>query len=244
MARGNRAIRDHEADGKELHLFEAVGGGNVRYIGQAFYLTHHIEERRDANDDLRQAVVFELAVETEEGEQETDEVSESNVGYDSCTSFAGRSMDELRRIALQSASPTASAEERRSNVYCRAKAVKEYVLRRADGTCEGCGKDAPFVTSQGRPYLESHHVRRVSDGGPDHPKWVIALCPNCHRRAIMVEMEENTTRGWQSTSRRSRHKMHNHALQLVQGRPASTDRGTAKKVFARFSRSAGLALCS
>lgn len=182
MARGNRAIRDHEADGKELHLFEAVGGGNVRYIGQAFYLTHHIEERRDANDDLRQAIVLELAVETEEGEQETDEVSESNVGYDSCTSFAGRSMDELRRIALQSASPTASAEERRSNVYCRAKAVKEYVLRRADGTCEGCGKDAPFVTSQGRPYLESHHVRRVSDGGPDHPKWVIALCPNCHRR--------------------------------------------------------------
>ncbi|HUN98983.1 MAG TPA: HNH endonuclease signature motif containing protein [Bradyrhizobium sp.] len=32
------------------------------------------------------------------------------------------------------------------------------------------------------PYLEPHHLRRLSDGGPDHPAQVIALCPNCHRR--------------------------------------------------------------
>jgi 5-methylcytosine-specific restriction protein A len=30
--------------------------------------------------------------------------------------------------------------------------------------------------------LEPHHLRRVSDGGPDHPSHVISLCPNCHRR--------------------------------------------------------------
>src|ERR1700746_1774493 len=24
--------------------------------------------------------------------------------------------------------------------------------------------------------------RRLSDGGPDHPRWVVAVCPNCHRR--------------------------------------------------------------
>ena len=33
------------------------------------------------------------------------------------------------------------------------------------------------------PYLEPHHIRRVGDGGPDHPRYVIALCPNCHREA-------------------------------------------------------------
>lgn len=54
--------------------------------------------------------------------------------------------------------------------------------KRASGVCEGCEKEAPFVTTQGRPFLEAHHVSRVSDGGPDHPRWVIALCPNCHRR--------------------------------------------------------------
>ena len=33
-----------------------------------------------------------------------------------------------------------------------------------------------------RRILSRTHLRRVSDGGPDHPAHVIALCPNCHRR--------------------------------------------------------------
>jgi 5-methylcytosine-specific restriction protein A len=24
-------------------------------------------------------------------------------------------------------------------------------------------------------------MRRIADGGPDHPKFVGAVCPNCHR---------------------------------------------------------------
>ncbi|WHQ72664.1 HNH endonuclease signature motif containing protein [Methylorubrum extorquens] len=31
------------------------------------------------------------------------------------------------------------------------------------------------------PYLEPHHTRRVSDGGPDDPRFVGAVCPSCHR---------------------------------------------------------------
>jgi 5-methylcytosine-specific restriction protein A len=58
-----------------------------------------------------------------------------------------------------------------------------YVLARAQGNCEGCGATAPFLTIQDQPYLEPHHIRRLTDGGPDHPRWVVALCPNCHRRA-------------------------------------------------------------
>jgi HNH endonuclease len=30
--------------------------------------------------------------------------------------------------------------------------------------------------------VEPHHIRRISDGGPDDPSFVVALCPNCHRR--------------------------------------------------------------
>jgi hypothetical protein len=42
---------------------------------------------------------------------------------------------------------------------------------------------APFLTPDGMPYLGPHHIRRLSDGGPGHPLWVIAVCANCHRRA-------------------------------------------------------------
>jgi 5-methylcytosine-specific restriction protein A len=42
---------------------------------------------------------------------------------------------------------------------------------------------APFATAKGRPYIECHHIHRLSDGGPDHPRWVVGVCPNCHKRA-------------------------------------------------------------
>jgi DNA invertase Pin-like site-specific DNA recombinase/5-methylcytosine-specific restriction endonuclease McrA len=67
-------------------------------------------------------------------------------------------------------------------VYQRSEDVRAYVLSRSKGCCEGCKSAAPFVRKDGSPYLEPHHIRRVSDGGPDDPAFVIALCPNCHRR--------------------------------------------------------------
>ena len=60
--------------------------------------------------------------------------------------------------------------------------MRIYVRQRAAGKCEGCGKPAPFLTPAKQPYLEPHHIRRLADGGPDHPRWVAALCPTCHRR--------------------------------------------------------------
>ena len=45
--------------------------------------------------------------------------------------------------------------------------------------CSGC--PAPFQRKDGSPYLEPHHTRRLSDGGPDDIHWVAALCPTCHR---------------------------------------------------------------
>ena len=35
FVRGNRAIRDHALDGKDLHLFQALGKGEgYRYVGR------------------------------------------------------------------------------------------------------------------------------------------------------------------------------------------------------------------
>ena len=52
---------------------------------------------------------------------------------------------------------------------------------RAEGECESCEKPAPFMKKDGTPYLEPHHVNRLSDGGLDHPRYVGAVCPSCHR---------------------------------------------------------------
>jgi hypothetical protein len=92
-------------------------------------------------------------------------------------------IEELRRVALLRASASLPAKRRSVLRRAASTAIRLYVLRRADGRCEGCGAAAPFITAAGLPYLEPHHTRRRSDDGPDHPACVIAVCPNCHRRA-------------------------------------------------------------
>ncbi len=68
MVRGNRAIRDHEAEGKTLHLFESIRTGWVRYLGEAAYLGVHDATAPDRNGTLRRALVFELALNDREPE--------------------------------------------------------------------------------------------------------------------------------------------------------------------------------
>ena len=65
----------------------------------------------------------------------------------------------------------------------RDPAVRADVLRRANGICELCDKKAPFVKSNGNPFLEVHHAVPLAEGGPDTIENAFALCPNCHREA-------------------------------------------------------------
>ena len=69
-----------------------------------------------------------------------------------------------------------------SKVYKRNPEVVVATLRRANGYCEKCGCEAPFIRkSDNTPYLEVHHVVPLSEGGDDNLENTIALCPNCHR---------------------------------------------------------------
>ena len=70
-----------------------------------------------------------------------------------------------------------------SRVFVRNSDVIVEVLVRANGKCEGCGANAPFIrASDGTPYLEIHHKAPLASGGDDTVANAIALCPNCHRR--------------------------------------------------------------
>jgi hypothetical protein len=97
--------------------------------------------------------------------------------------LTGANVDELRRVALLSARKAVPGLQAKTIARARSRAIHLYVVRRADGRCEGCNAKAPFLKVDGFPYLEPHHITRLADEGPDHPAKVIALCPNCHRRA-------------------------------------------------------------
>jgi 5-methylcytosine-specific restriction protein A len=169
---GNKAIRDHADTGKDIHLFQYNRKAFVEYIGQFVCVGTHDRRAQDRNGNDRRAIVFELVPLNEF--QETDAPDRLPEATD---------LDALRNRAIADSSQVREALARLQIVRQRSIQVKEYVLARAAGICEGCTLPAPFVTAAGTPYLEPHHTRRLSDGGPDHPAWVIAVCPNCHRRA-------------------------------------------------------------
>lgn len=65
--------------------------------------------------------------------------------------------------------------------FNRCPKVAEWVLHHVKGFCERCKKPAPFTGLDGTPFLETHHIRTLAEGGPDIVENVVALCPNCHR---------------------------------------------------------------
>jgi hypothetical protein len=99
------------------------------------------------------------------------------------------SLEEHLALAVDSASSSRRAKKLRVSVRIRSQCIRGYVLRRAAGTCEGCGEVGPFMAG-GSPYLEPHHTIRLADDGPDHPFSIIVLCPNCHRRAHSSDDKE------------------------------------------------------
>jgi 5-methylcytosine-specific restriction protein A len=57
---GNRAIRDHQADGKQLHLFKKVNSGFYEYLGQFAYESYVIEDGFDFEHHPRKVIRFTL----------------------------------------------------------------------------------------------------------------------------------------------------------------------------------------
>jgi 5-methylcytosine-specific restriction enzyme A len=174
FARGNRAIRDHMANGRDLLLFEAMKPkGLYRFVG-CFGFAGWKVKPEDSKGKRRNSIVFELA--------RVDDVQPTSSIEPIEAEPKNKSLQAFRAMALEAAAtPTAPSKETQRTFCIRSARVKVYVLKRVNGFCEACKKPAPFLKKDGSLYLEPHHIKRVSDGGPDHPKSVGAVCPTCHR---------------------------------------------------------------
>jgi hypothetical protein len=61
MAQGNRAIRDHRAEGRDLQLFSARNT-ELTYIGQYVYVDHYFADAPETNHgEVRSVIVFRLS---------------------------------------------------------------------------------------------------------------------------------------------------------------------------------------
>ncbi|MTI15572.1 HNH endonuclease [Sansalvadorimonas verongulae] len=180
MESGNKAIRDHKKNNKTLHIFEYTKRAYVRYVGVAECIGFHEEQRPDNDGMMRSVFIFHLDIDSTVGISKPEVVK--NYIPKSEKELRKKSLSDLRVSALEKADNVPSVKEKLAQTYYRSQAIKLYSIKRSNGFCEACNDPAPFLTRSG-PFLECHHLHRISDGGPDHPENVIALCPNCHRKA-------------------------------------------------------------
>jgi 5-methylcytosine-specific restriction protein A len=66
--------------------------------------------------------------------------------------------------------------------YARSAAARRAVLMRSGGRCENprCTGMPAELTRRGQPILDVDHIQDLAKGGDDHPRNMVALCPNCH----------------------------------------------------------------
>ena len=177
LDKGNNAIATHANEGRALHVFMTLGKARgQRYIGEFTYASHEYGDGTDREGHQRRTIVFHLLpvgmLADEMNAPDDQEVDDEVLD-----------LAQARVRALAAFLPTeqVGTSQTLRMLYRRSRAVRDYVLLRAQGSCESCKKPAPFKRPDGTPYLEPHHTTRVSDGGLDHPKHVGAICPACHR---------------------------------------------------------------
>ena len=180
---GNKAVRDHIANEKQLHLFFALQPqdvlekrkGFVEYQGEFVCAGYHYDSDPESG---RRVIIFELFP-VEKEISTVEEPEQKNIREE----VEHWSQGKLRERAMTVAVSSRTSRETKRDYYYRSETIKQYAHSRANGICEACEKPAPFLTINNTPYLEVHHIYRLADGGPDNPYCVIAICPNCHRKA-------------------------------------------------------------
>ncbi|MBO1077247.1 HNH endonuclease [Roseomonas marmotae] len=169
--RGNVAIRDHIDQGRDLHLFKILTSprSQVEYVGPFFAASWEYRQAPDRNGAMRRGIVFHLVP------------AATPVPLN--TGASATQLSALRKAAQQAGTeaPRQHVGQAIATYFRRAAAVRDYARARANGVCECCDQPAPFTSASGEPFLEVHHLHRLSDGGPDKLDAVAAICPNCHR---------------------------------------------------------------
>ncbi len=156
--RGNKSVLEHRQNGKELHLFEAVGKGYVRYVSEMVYNSHREDIGKDKDGNERKRIMFEL--------------------------MPKDSLDDNDRELTSTETTEGNTVLRYTTTYERDPKVRNDALAFHGYDCKCCGFNFEKVYGEyGSGFIHVHHIKPLSDSGETivNPKTdLIPLCPNCH----------------------------------------------------------------
>lgn len=201
----NKTLYESGRNGIHVHLFEVLDPAEYTYRGEVKLVDKPYRDiQNDDNGHPRKVWMFPIKpidsskVVTPKKytipatpKKETQAVVEKKLqilAENASEEFAaGLPDDQLKEAAKLRGQKKAPEKQVTTIQRERDPYVSEYVKRRAHGICDLCSMPAPFEDNKGKPYLECHHVKWLSEGGEDTIDNAVALCPNCHKKMHIVD---------------------------------------------------------
>ena len=183
----NKTLYESETNQVNIYLFEVFKDKEYTYTGKMELADEPYKEQQpDSAGNLRNVCVFPLKLTHGSRLLLKDDI-------DAATRIKLRRLSKLsdEEVLAEAhlAADTLELYQELATNYKRNVYVAEYAKRRAKGMCQLCDQAAPFNTPRGAPYLESHHIIWLAQGGKDTIENTVALCPNCHKKMHIVNSE-------------------------------------------------------
>lgn len=186
----NKTLAESDRNGVNVYLFEVERDKEYIYQGRVELSGNPYTDRQpdvDGND--REVIVFPLKLIDAEPLRFGKDIFEQSQKIRE-KKARKLSFDELKEKATRTRN-IAGERKVESIQYERDPYVALFTKKRAKGICDLCAKEAPFTDKHGQPYLESHHIIWLSRNGEDSIENTVALCPNCHRKMHLLDLEDD-----------------------------------------------------
>lgn len=201
---GNELMAEYQSAGRPLRYWHKPFRKHFSFETWAVIVQRRLRWGVGANGEPRREFLWVLAPvpspERETWPQEVLAALEADIGelHDDTGDYRPSDIDLEARDVAESGKDayrrlTQKAEanaQRRSQLmkptladrYVRDPSARAAVMTRAQRSCESpqCAGHPEELTTAGMPILQIDHVRDLAKGGPDIPRNMIALCPNCH----------------------------------------------------------------
>ena len=187
----NKTLAESATNGVDVFLFEVFEVQKYTFFGEVSLAEEPYQETQpDLNDNPRKVWMFPLSLANNQQPPVISQGIFQKTRDKKAKSLKRLSDEEVKKRAI-SAPNKAGVQKTISIQYVRDQNVSEYTKRRADGHCQLCKEPAPFITKNDEPYLETHHIKWLADGGKDSISNTVALCPNCHRKMHSLNLESD-----------------------------------------------------
>lgn len=183
----NKTLAQSATNGVAVFLFEVFREQQYAFVGQVALSAEPYSEQQ-ADEDGKPRLVWIFPLTPISGNSPVVPLESVEAVVEEKQRKARRLSDaELLKRAI-TAQPKPGRRAVASTQQDRNPWISEYAKRRAKGKCDLCGGDAPFSSTDGRPYLENHHIKWLADDGDDSVENTVALCPNCHRKMHVLNL--------------------------------------------------------